>query len=257
MHLKETYIKSIEAASEYDCEFILLNYNSKDDLDQWVNDTLGLLMEQGKVKYYTTKEPKYFNMSHAKNVAHLLASKELICNLDADNTLTKDYMEYVFSVFRKNKNQITYGTSNAGGRNCIHRDNFYKLNGYDEELIGCARDDRDFRMRAAMLGIHSKKHQSPNCNVFIQHTDDLRVAHYDPQETRKMLNQKYEEEFVLENEEELSIRHKHVFNSVKYNSWKTWKNLQEQKFKANVGKEWGQAKVFGLDGKEFYVTRAG
>lgn len=259
MHLDETFVQNIEVAHKFgcDCEFVLLNYNSTDNLEEWVRGNLGLWMERGMVRYYKTSEPKYFHMSHAKNVAHLLGGKELLCNVDADNFLTRDYLDRLFSVFRKDKDYLTYGNSSAGGRQCIHQDNFYKLNGYDEELIGCARDDRDFRFRAKKLGIKVHKIKQAEANQFIQHSDEIRAAMYDPELTRKMLTQKYEDDFVLTNEDVLKIRHPHVFGSVKYNTWKTKQNLATGKFRANQGGEWGQAKLTDWNGRETYVTHAG
>lgn len=256
IHLNQTYIKNIETAYKFrcNCEFILLNYNSKDNLDEWVKDNLGLWIERGYVRYYKATEPIYFHASHSKNIAHLLGCKELLCNIDADNFLTEDYLDKLYRIFRKDKNYLTYGTSSASRRLCIHRDNFYKINGYDEQLIGCAYEDKNFILRAKKIGIKTYKIKS---NKFIEHSDEIRTALYDPKLTHKMLTQTFEEEFILKNEEILKSRHPHIFGSIKYNTWKTKKNINSEQIIANIGNEWGQARLIDWNGKETYVTHSG
>ena len=48
--LKRTYLKNIADNLDYpNVEFVLLNYNSKDDMDEWVKRYLSVFIEDGVV----------------------------------------------------------------------------------------------------------------------------------------------------------------------------------------------------------------
>ena len=69
-NLKETLLKNIEDNKEYpDLEFVILDYNSQDGLEKWMKDNMMEHIESGRVSYYRTEEPKYFNMAHSRNIA--------------------------------------------------------------------------------------------------------------------------------------------------------------------------------------------
>jgi len=254
-HIQRTLPDNIQAAKDSgcDCEFILLNYNSTDHLDQWVRENLSLQMDEGIVKYYKTTDRGYYDQAHAKNVAHLLGSKELLCNLDADNILTHKYIDQVYSIFRKGKEYVTFGASNAGGRICLHRDYFYQLGGYNEELIGYGRIDADFYKRAVEIGLTKTKTAD---SLFIEHDHKMRTVNIDPKLLQKALDQTDYEGYELRPDvlERISKKPKAIIATTKYNSWMTWRNIKNGVLRANQGKEWGHAKVVDRNGKEFLVT---
>ena len=83
-HLKETLLKNIEDNISYGkLEFILLDYNSSDGLEEWVKSKLAKYIDNGILKYHRTSEPKSFHRSHSRNVALKLGSGDILCNLDA------------------------------------------------------------------------------------------------------------------------------------------------------------------------------
>ena len=87
-HLKKTLEKNICDNLVYEnLEFILLDYNSTDGLENWAKNDLKNYIEKGILKYYRTSEPNSFHRSHSRNVAMKLASGDIVCNLDADNFL--------------------------------------------------------------------------------------------------------------------------------------------------------------------------
>jgi glycosyltransferase involved in cell wall biosynthesis len=92
-HYKKTILKNIhDNIHDSNVEFILLDYNSQDDLEEWVRDNLQDYIEMGVVTYYKTFDPLYFQRSHSRNMVFRLAKGDLICNIDADN-----YTGYSFS----------------------------------------------------------------------------------------------------------------------------------------------------------------
>ena len=85
-HVEKTLIKNIKDNSEYPhLHFILLDYNSKDNLESWIKDQMGSYLQSGLLSYYKTTDPVFFHRSHARNMAFRLAEDGIICNIDADN----------------------------------------------------------------------------------------------------------------------------------------------------------------------------
>ena len=92
--IQHTLPANIEAEQSYpDLEFVLLDYNSSDGLGDWVRSEMMGHIESGRLVYYRTEEPQFFNFSHSRNVAMRLATGEIINNVDADNYTFNDIIE--------------------------------------------------------------------------------------------------------------------------------------------------------------------
>lgn len=176
-HLKETLIKNIENNFSYpNIEFVLLDYNSKDGLEEWVKNDLNQYLKKGILKYHRIEWPAKFHMSNAKNIAHSLATGDVLCSLDADNLTNKNFAFYINFEFNNNENIVGYGhgdNGDVGGRIFISKDNFQKLNGYDENFIGWGFEDLDFKFRALESGLMGVK--IPGLFLLsIEHSNELR-----------------------------------------------------------------------------------
>lgn len=158
-NLKLTLPKNIENNKSYgNVEFVLLDYNSKDGLEEWVKSNMMGYIESGLMVYYKTVEPKYFSMSHSRNVAFKVASGDIVNNLDADNFVFKDGVsttECLASYINRMANDCREKVIFAKGKRYMHgRIGFYKkefidiLGGYDEQLLGYGHDDHDIVGRA-------------------------------------------------------------------------------------------------------------
>jgi len=153
-YLKQTYIKNLEVGKDYDCDFVLINYNSQDDMDNWVKKHLKKYINSGYLTYYHDKESKGFNMSVSKNLSHKFGIGDILVNLDADNFLTKEYIDWVVKQFEKNSNIVTEGIGHgAGGRVAVWRRDYNSVGGYDESLDSplYGTDHRDFCNRLKVL----------------------------------------------------------------------------------------------------------
>lgn len=176
-HLQKTLIKNIENNISYpNIEFVLLDYNSKDGLEQWVKNNCQKYLEKNILKYHRVDWPTKFHMSNAKNISHQLATGEILCNLDADNFTNKSFAFFINFEFNKNYNIIGFSRglySGFGGRIFLSKNNFAKLAGYDENFIGWGFEDLDFKSRALDLGLSSVK--IPNFFLeCIKHENELR-----------------------------------------------------------------------------------
>ena len=157
-HLKETLPQNLEAHRGFNVEFVLLDYNSKDGLKEWVQKEVSAEIQNGRLAYYRTEEPEHFHRAHAKNVAHRLAKNEIVCNLDADNYADQEFTDYLSHLFQNSPNSITRGYGGDGffGRVALPRTWFEELGGYDESFQGWGFEDDDlvFRGNARGLKIH-------------------------------------------------------------------------------------------------------
>lgn len=87
-HLQETLEKNILDNFLVDeVEFVVLDYNSQDGLEEWIAQSMMKYIEMGILVYYRTTEPAYYRRSHSRNMVFRLAEGEVVCNLDADNYL--------------------------------------------------------------------------------------------------------------------------------------------------------------------------
>ncbi|MBW2998475.1 glycosyltransferase [Candidatus Woesearchaeota archaeon] len=185
-HIKKTLKTNILNNKDYkNVEFLLLDYNSQDGLKKWVFQNLRKYIKDGTLVYYQTREPKEFHMSNAKNIAHILASGDVVCNLDADNYTGKHFAKYINYACNKNKgiigcfkdytNQaLGFNESGWGGRIFMFKEDFEKLGGYDEGFDGWGHEDNDFYNRAIKFGL--KRSFIPICFLkAIKHSDEVRI----------------------------------------------------------------------------------
>lgn len=178
--LKETLPKNIEDNLEYgNLEFIVLNYNSADEIDEWINTEMSQYIQQGILKYIKTTEPKYFLRSHSKNVVSRQASGDIICNVDADNFIGKGFAEFINESFSKDQNIYLFVDENTErdccGRICLTKDDFTTLRGYDEDLKGYGFEDFDLRNRLELLGRKVVRIPKEKFLNAITHTDVERL----------------------------------------------------------------------------------
>jgi glycosyltransferase involved in cell wall biosynthesis len=162
--LKKTLPANIKHNRAYpNVEFVVLDYNSKDGLGEWMRENMMAHIESGRVAYYRTEEPTSFSMAHSRNIAFKVASGDIVNNVDADNyTMNKEagVPEECFAA-RLNRfaNDCPEKVIFAKGRRSMHgRIGFYKkefielLGGYNEDLEGYGHDDHDLVRRAWRLG---------------------------------------------------------------------------------------------------------
>lgn len=155
-HLQATIFKNIEDTIDYEnIEFILLDYNSSDNLEAWVKSNLNSYIEKGILKYYRTTEPESFHRSHSRNIALKLAEGDVVCNLDADNFLGKDFAYFINYHFSYHSNIfLTSGVRDGSyGRICVKKEDFLKVRGYDEKMSGWGYEDDDFYERLVKTGL--------------------------------------------------------------------------------------------------------
>lgn len=170
--IKQTYIQNIKDNEGYPkIEFVLLDYNSRDGLGDWVKSNLMEYIDRGIVNYYRTTEPEYYSMTHSRNIAFKVATGDIVNNVDADHFTNKDFAAYVNMIANRRSSQVAFvkSTQKNRGRLGFFKNEFRDvLGGYNEDIMGYGYDDADLLHRATMFGFIAVKFGGE----FMRITDD-------------------------------------------------------------------------------------
>ena len=197
-------------------EFVLLDYNSQDGLEQWVAGNMMQYIQSGRLVYARTTEPKYYNMCHSRNVAFKLASGEIVCNVDADNWTGPDFARTLNKLANEQPERAVFAKSRQLIRGRIA---FYKreweelLGGYDEDLRNYGHDDRDLVNRALLQGFR------------LMRFGETQVSRIPTSNTERVLN----------------MEAKRWRDSEGQNKAISKTKIESGELKANQGRSWGSA----------------
>lgn len=196
-HLKETLATNLETmAGDPNVEFVLLDYASADGLGDWVREHFKPELESGRLVYARHEPAPYFQFSHAKNMAHRLASGEILCNLDADNMLARGNAEWMREMFQKHPKSIIASRRTTikslddpksfegiCGRIALTRDGFARIGGYDEGMTGRG-EDQDLKRRSMVAGMRRVDLPIEQLGSVITHGHDERLVNLRPEDQR-------------------------------------------------------------------------
>lgn len=175
-HLKRTLVPNLAKIICFgsDVEWVIVNYNSQDEMDDGLRDYISFTM-RGHLAYYRTTDIQYFNYSHAKNLSHLLARSDYVVSLDADNFLDAGGIARILQLFAEYPDAILKG---LGGLVGLKKPHFLSLGGYDEDFHGWGYEENDFVMRATRWGLTPV---GLDCvKDRIEHSDEERIENFDP-----------------------------------------------------------------------------
>ena len=228
-HLKTTYLKNIENSKptpNIDVEFVLLNYNSKDDLNSWVDSN----KFPCNFKFLVTNKPKHFSMSKTKNILGKNATGDILCWLDADNITQNGFVDYVASVYTKQPSsalRVTWSKQTSGmcGRIVCRKSDFMKIGGYDEQLTGWGYEELDFCKRLENTGVSMVEIPLPFLGK-LNHSDSDRFKNYPTK-----LIEKLPSDHVCS---QMNIKSNYINFKI------SEKNIGNNKFIANENRKWGE-----------------
>lgn len=184
-HLKETLPQNLKDNEDYaNLEFIIVDYNSSDEIEEWIKTNLGSYIESGKLHFFKTNTPNYFDRSHSRNIAFKLASGDILCNVDADNFTGKGFASYINNEFSLHKNIFLtadtkrkyYFLRNAFGRYCVSKKDFHQAGGLNEEMKSYGSETTDFYERLETAGVKEKIIMNTNFLQAISHDDEERIS---------------------------------------------------------------------------------
>jgi hypothetical protein len=189
-HLKETLTQNLRDnpsggtdGKGPDVEFVVLNYNSPDGLDEWIktDPEMAEAMRDGRLKYARYDDAETFRHSHAKNMAHRLATGDIVCNLDADNFTGPQFASYLNEKMKADPDH-TFVHAHFGyleslpveqrgsfGRIALSRRNFMELGGYEESARHWGGEDGNLLIRSLALGLKPAVIDDPQYLQVIAH----------------------------------------------------------------------------------------
>lgn len=188
--LEETLLQNIKDNDDYDLlEFVLLDYNSSDHLEEWTKCNLKKYIDSGRLKYFKTFEPTFFHHGHAKNLVFKLTNAEIVCNINSDHFTGRGFATFIGEAFKKNDrivvtpipNDIHNKTSQTPpgelwGKVCVRKSDFLAIGGYDERMIKFGNDDVDFINRLVANNVQCFHLTDDKFEKFISHNNDTRYS---------------------------------------------------------------------------------
>ncbi len=205
-HIEATLNRNIIDNQDFpNLEFILLDYNSNDHLEDFVKDNMRCYIEQGNLVYYKTTEPSFFDRSHSRNLAFKLATGNVLCNIDADNYVGLGFASYINKVLREHTDVYLSPSGKSAsdflGRLCISKNDFFSVGGYDESIQSYGFEDIDLGRR---LQKHGLKH-----HVIDEYAGFLDAIKHE-------MHERVSNEYTYKNLYLALVQHKSVFSSEVY-----------------------------------------
>lgn len=211
--VKETLPHNLDLCERYgNCEFVLLDYNSKDKTREWVINNI----DSPKLRFYRTEDREYFELTHSFNAVAKLTNGEVITSLPIDNFIHEGFLEYIDNFARISESFVLIKRNKTKGGITMKREDFISLGGYDEQIVGYGAVTYDLYMRAIESGLY-----------FAEHPERYR--------TSTNHNHKKNKHYSEENK-----AFKHTNN---LNKFRTYCNLMFGNLVANKDKDWGKASL--------------
>lgn len=182
-YLKQTLPKNLADNASYEkLEFILLDYNSSDGLEDYVKANYEEAISTGRLVYFRIDSVKFYDWAHSRNLAVSLATGDIICNVDADNFTGAGFATYVNQIFQE-QNDIFLTTyyvplrkNDVLGRICVMKENFVNIGGYDERMKHYGFEDIDLIHRLERSGLTKVDIDDPSFLDAIKHSNKERTA---------------------------------------------------------------------------------
>src|ERR1700677_1953221 len=165
LHLKQTLPHNLAHNAAYpNAVFIVLDYNSDDDLQQYLWTVHRADIQSGRLVVYSYLNGGQWLIAHAKNMAArcgILEGADILCTLDADNFTGPDFAHFIadkftgpsakqemflypdFATIKRMPWTEERPRRGFAGRLAIRADSFIKMGGYDEMFKIWGSEDVD------------------------------------------------------------------------------------------------------------------
>jgi glycosyltransferase involved in cell wall biosynthesis len=164
--VSKTLPKNLADNEDYpNAEFLLLDYNSTDGLEEWVKSEMMGYINTGRLVYYRTTDRSRFCPNHSRNVSFKLATGPLVVNVDTDNYMHPGFLRRLNQCASVKNKELLIVPENfllpkgdkllLKGRFAMYKKDIEFLRGFDEELdYGYGFDDINFIFRAMVAGFN-------------------------------------------------------------------------------------------------------
>jgi hypothetical protein len=113
-------------------------------------------------------------------MAFRLSIGDVVCNLDADNFLGEGFAFYILSLFNEEDETFfctpQYSERDVIERECVRREHFFVVHGYDETLAGYGLEDIDFYDWLESVGLWQKLLPIEHYYSAIHHSHEERIS---------------------------------------------------------------------------------
>ena len=191
-------------------EFVVLDYGSEDGLGDWIKQNFSDEIASGRLRYARLDDAEHFKFAHAKNMAHRLATGDVLCNVDADNYIAPNFSRWLTKQFTKEPLTLvtlmpvtakiaferkvldplsgrTPPKACLGGRVALSRQAFDALGGYDENYSAYSGDDVNLTVRARELGMKFVALPPSQRGDSISHDNAERIEHLSSADKQRSL----------------------------------------------------------------------
>jgi glycosyltransferase involved in cell wall biosynthesis len=161
-----------------DIEFVLVDFDSNDGLSDWVIENFQKEIESGYLKYFFCQSLPSWDCSIAKNTSHMLASGQILVNLDCDNFTGFRGGEFILKQFMLYGPKLLLHQASGSfgdgsfGRISIMKHLFLAVGGYDQSFAPMAYQDTDLILRSMEFGLIYILKTNPYFNKAIYNTKE-------------------------------------------------------------------------------------
>lgn len=160
-HLEQTLPSNIEDNPQPFVKFVLLNYSSEDEMDEWVKEELARFIPSGRLTYVHLETAEHWLHSHARNVMVRCANTDIVCNVDADNWTGPGFGKWLSNFYGRYGDKVFTGygppegcpRGDYFGRISFWRKHLVALGGYNEDMNMWGAEDWDILKRAEGAGL--------------------------------------------------------------------------------------------------------
>jgi len=164
----------------------VLDYNSTDGLEDYLfkQEWFVKAVKSKYVYYYKNFKARYYHRTLPKNKIHFLAKGAYLINIDADNFISKLYLDYCLNLIASEANFFLRpsinNTQGAFGRIMISKTDFKKIGGYNLKIENYGFEDSEITLRLRKLGIQQLVTPHNLKLDFIEHSNKLRIENEKP-----------------------------------------------------------------------------
>lgn len=164
-HLKESLPKLINRTDDY----VLVDYTCPDMCGAWA------IANHCKTNVVHISGQQGFHHSKARNIGAAHAKHEWLCFIDADMVVNDETLIENLKLVKGNMYLLDKYDHGYCGFLVIHRDDFNRIAGYNEKMIGWGYEDLDVRYRLTKIGISA---------VYVDHRGIKHIDHNDVERTQ-------------------------------------------------------------------------
>jgi predicted glycosyltransferase involved in capsule biosynthesis len=130
-------------------EIHVLNYDSRDDLDEYLKSIIDSkpLVEGNFLSCTKIKNKEYFHMAHSRNCAMMSANGEILMAMNADVIVSDNIVSAVRKRFSEINEPFFMCEWEIGCTICLKKEEFIKAGGYDERFEFYGPEDKDLCSR--------------------------------------------------------------------------------------------------------------